>query len=59
MSERLIEFVANTVKRQRFDVINDIPDKNLKEYETISKRESQMANDVYQFNHGGPLHEKK
>ena len=50
-SERLMEYLANYVKSKKYSVENDIPKRQLKEYERISKREAKKADEIYQFNH--------
>lgn len=49
LCEKVLEFLGNKCKQQRFKVINDIPRESLPEYERISKSEAQKADGVYNF----------
>jgi len=50
ISEKIIEFIANKVKGQRFYVINNIPERLSGEYRRISKEQARISNDVFNFN---------
>jgi len=43
ITEKLIEFIANKVKQQRFYTINDIPPEELKEFRKISRELAKYA----------------